>query len=353
MARQAWSMALGGKPVVLLRSVAVARALLLRAANLPAGATVAAPANATRDLVEAIKRAGHQPVFCPLTDMLALDGAPSGQHDPALVWTESVGGLVASVDQTAARPVIADYSDTVPGGGADATAALTLWGLHLDARGDVGGAIVALTDPTSAWARATWDRLEQQAAAMPSPDPPRALAQCRRLFGDEGASLVARQRMVVAEAERGMDEAAGLALVPASGLALAEHVAVRIPDEADPLVFYAYVLGENTPVRWLPLVRPVHHAAAGAAAAAATSAALARWVLAPVGPDCREEEIAHVILGVVKAAEYLGVRWRSDPVRSAEYADLMTAMYGPNHDAYRPVFALAGAPASPRVVCSR
>jgi hypothetical protein len=142
-------------------------------------------------------------------------------------------------------------------------------------------------------------------------------------------------------------EAAGLAVLPPAELALAHHAAVRIPEECDPAVFYAYVLGEQTPVRWLPLVRPIHHAAiatrADRAALAGTAARLARWLLVPVGPAATEEEIAHGVLGVVKAAEYLGVRWRIDPARAAEYAALMTAMYGPEHDAYRPVFALPAA----------
>ncbi len=41
---------------------------------------------------------------------------------------------------------------------------------------------------------------------------------------------------------------------------------------------------------------------------------------------------------IVKTAEYLGVRWRTNPTRAAQYARLLEQMYGLDHDAYRPVF---------------
>jgi hypothetical protein len=58
----------------------------------------------------------------------------------------------------------------------------------------------------------------------------------------------------------------------------------------------------------------------------------------PCGPGFTEAEIVHAVLGVVKAAEYLGVRWREYPQRASRYAQQLTEMYGPDHDAYRPVF---------------
>jgi hypothetical protein len=58
----------------------------------------------------------------------------------------------------------------------------------------------------------------------------------------------------------------------------------------------------------------------------------------PVGPDFTEEEIAHAVLGVVKTAEYVGVRFWTSPERAASYAQRMIDKYGPDHDAYRPVF---------------
>jgi glutathione synthase/RimK-type ligase-like ATP-grasp enzyme len=49
-----------------------------------------------------------------------------------------------------------------------------------------------------------------------------------------------------------------------------------------------------------------------------TASHLARWLLVPVGPDYTDEEIKHAVLGVVKAAEYTGMRWAADPGRAAE-----------------------------------
>ena len=123
-------------------------------------------------------------------------------------------------------------------------------------------------------------------------------------------------------------------------------MAVQIPPECDVATFYAYVEQENTPVRWLPQIQPLHYAALradGAPDHRATAANLARWLYVPVGPDYTFEEIKHGVLGIVKAAEYLGVRWRSNPVHAAEYAALMDQTYGAGHDAYRPLFALDGA----------
>jgi hypothetical protein len=64
----------------------------------------------------------------------------------------------------------------------------------------------------------------------------------------------------------------------------------------------------------------------------------------PAGPDDDEPALAQAVLGVVKAAEYLGVRWRTRPARAAAYAALLTSAYSPDHDAYWPAFDV---PASP------
>jgi hypothetical protein len=61
-------------------------------------------------------------------------------------------------------------------------------------------------------------------------------------------------------------------------------------------------------------------------------------MLLPVGPAFGQEEIGHLVLGLVKAAEHLGVRWRTDPERATWYARWLNEAYGPNHDGYRPVF---------------
>ena len=60
---------------------------------------------------------------------------------------------------------------------------------------------------------------------------------------------------------RGLREAAGLATHEPNSLALATAVAVQIPPECDVATFYAYVEQENTPVRWLPQIQPLHYAA--------------------------------------------------------------------------------------------
>ena len=116
--------------------------------------------------------------------------------------------------------------------------------------------------------------------------------------------------------------------------------------ECDVAAFYAHVEQENTPVRWLPQIQPLHYAALrvdGAPDHRGTAANLARWLYVPVGPDYTFEEIKHLVLGIVKAAEYLGLRWRDNPANAAEYADLMDQTYGAGHDACRPLFALDGA----------
>ena len=68
------------------------------------------------------------------------------------------------------------------------------------------------------------------------PDAAQALAQCERL-----TELAARQSANLAEARRGLREAAGLATPEPSSLALATAVAVQIPPECDVVTFYAYV----------------------------------------------------------------------------------------------------------------
>jgi hypothetical protein len=118
-----------------------------------------------------------------------------------------------------------------------------------------------------------------------------------------------------------------------------------VPLESEPSTFYSYLRGENTPARWLPELRPVHYAAVREPGQAwrASAVHLARWLMVPVGPDYSADEVRQAVLGVVKASDYLGVRWRLDPARAASYARAMDERYGPDHDAYRPVFALASA----------
>ncbi|NJP04724.1 MAG: hypothetical protein HC837_03365 [Chloroflexaceae bacterium] len=63
-AHAAWSAALESATVILFRSVARAREVLLEAARIGVGAVVGVPANASRSLVEAIKRSGATPHSC-------------------------------------------------------------------------------------------------------------------------------------------------------------------------------------------------------------------------------------------------------------------------------------------------
>lgn len=326
-ARQAWSHALSGAPVALVRSVAEARALLLAAAGVEQGEPVGLPANADRDLTESVKRYGALPRFYELSGGLTPTAA---EIDARFAWAQPCGGV-----GEAAGASWVDHSDTLPLLGAQgALPAAALFGLHLSADPRSDGALLVFGDERLARA------VEERLTAHGQPDPTRALLQLRRLQGDGDDGLAARQRAALAETRRGLADAAGLELLGDAALALPHHLAVRIPDEADAAIFQAYVKAEQTPVRWLPEVRPLHYAAVREGQRGhPTARELARWMLVPVGPGYSDEEIKHAVLGVVKAAEYLGVRWRTDPARAAAYAADLDELYGPGHDAYRPVFA--------------
>lgn len=341
-AADAWSAALGGALVLLVRSVDRARALLLETAGVQVGEPVVVPANATQALVDVVKARGAVPRFAGLDADLALTVIPNALAGPPIVWVQPVGGLPGLTD-IRERSVWVDHHDSLPHLGAVLPAAqVVLWGLHLSPDPAEAGALLwfATPDSPSSYQAA----IEARLTAEDLPDPARALAQCRRLTADwRRASLARRQLDALDETWRGLREAAGLELVSPSGAsALPHHLAVRIPGECDAAKFYAYVRGENTPVRWLPLERPVHHAALRSDQLRATAAHLARWLLVPVGPDYTDAEISHAVLGVVKASEYLGVRWRTEPARAAAYAQQLNACYGPNHDAYRPIFLPTG-----------
>jgi hypothetical protein len=281
--RSAWEDALGGAPVVLVRSLARARELLLLAAGVKPGEFVGVPANGDHDLVESVKHFGARPAFFDLDTALAPAADAARQHDIRFRWAQPFGGVGACGDAT-----WVDCADTLP---------------DVDWKG------------------------QRPQATLFVPDPSRTLAQLRRLLDDGATSGLARQQQaVLTETRRGLLDAAGLELLAASESgALAQHVAVRIPDESD--------------LRWLTTERPLHYAAVREPGRSATTAAeLARWLLVPVGPAYTDEEIKHAVLGVVKAAEYLGVRWRTDLAHAADYAAMLDELYGPEHDAYRPVF---------------
>lgn len=335
----AWSDALGGVPVVLVRNVERARAVLLQAAGVQTGEPVALPANATRPLVEAVKHHSARPYFLDLDANLGLHVHLEHRANVRIVWAQPIGGLPTPSAWTE-RALWIDYADTLPNAGSTqhpGTAAM-LWGLHLSRDEAQAGALLAFPGE----AQTLHAAVAHLIAPHDLPDLALAFAQCHRLAGPQG--LAARQRAALTEAWRGLHEAAGLPMLPPADFsALAHGVAVRVPEECDAATFYAYVRGENTPVRWLPELRPLHYAAiraGGAPAPATTAAHLARWLLAPVGPDFTAEEIGHTILGIVKASDYLGVRWYTNPARAAAYAALMNGWYGPDHDAYRPAFAI-------------
>jgi hypothetical protein len=86
-------------------------------------------------------------------------------------------------------------------------------------------------------------------------------------------------------------------------------------------------------------VRPIHYAALPLAMPSA--AHLERWLIAPVSAHNHIADNKQTVLGIVKTAEFLGVRWRTDPARAERYASLLEEMYGPDHDAFQPAFPTA------------
>ena len=327
-AEQAWSERLGGAMVVLARDACRARRLLHEAAGIQPGEWVGLPANASHDLAESVKRHQALPRFLDFDAQLRLATSPA-----RFTWTQALRGLWQPQD-----PAWLDCSDTLPLPGAAERPPVTLYGLHLSEAGNRPGALLAFTD------KALYEKVRALRQPADCPNAAQALAQCQRL-----PELAARQIASLAATRRGLHEAAGLPTHDSSSLALATAVAVQIPLECDVATFYTYVEQENTPVRWLPQIQPLHYAALradGAPDHRATAANLARWLYVPVGPDYTVEEIKHGVLGIVKAAEYLGVRWRSNPPQAFAYAALMDRTYGNGHDAYRPLFALDGAMAA-------
>ena len=321
-AEATWSERLDGAWVVLVRDAYRARRLLHQAAGIQPGEWVGVPANASHDLAESVK---HHKALLRFLDFDAhLRLAPSSTR---FTWTQVVRGLWQPQNAT-----WLDCADTLPTPGAAERPAVTLYGLHLPDADNRLGALLVFSDETL--------YAEVRALRQPAdcPNAAQALAQCERL-----PELAEHQSANLAEVRRGLREAAGLETHESNKLALATAVAVQIPPESDVATFYAYVEQENTPVRWLPQIQPLHYAALGSDGAPdhrETAANLARWLCVPVGPGYTFEEIKHGVLGIVKSAEYLGVRWRTNPAYATEYAALMDRTYGAGHDAYRPLFAL-------------
>lgn len=350
-ARSAWSSLLGGRPVLLVADVELARALLLRAAGVPRGTVVGVPANATDGLVGALKDHGARPRFLPLDHALQPVPATTGDASEPFCLEPSPGSIPAP--SPGRSPLWVDHPSSLPAPGHGhhwPEPVIDLWPLHLTEDQAEAGALLAFPPDTAG--SALRDTVARLLGPSGGPDPAAAVAQWQRWFGEPKTGLAGRQAANAAALSRGLREAAGLRLLPsATGAALRHGIALEIPAEVHPATFFAYVARENTPVRWLAMERPVHHAALRGAdrpAAVATAELLARWLLIPVGPDDRETEIGHAVLGVVKAAEYLGVRFRADPARAASYAALLDEQYGPDHDAYRPAFPLPTPPSPPQ-----
>jgi len=211
----------------------------------------------------------------------------------------------------------------------------TVFGLHLD--GEDAGALIAFRDPELAEKTATLMTLEDV------PDTGRALAQARRLAGPEG--VAARQLWLDAEVRLGMEAGAGMPMAERADGALPHGLAVRIPEEADLATFISYVRNERVALDWLPELQPMfyvaHQVTQDPALTRRSAEHLARWVMSPIGPDFVDDEITHAVLGILKAAEYTGVRWYTNPGRARWYGEMLVDWYGPEHDAYHPAFAIS------------
>ncbi|MEM1332443.1 MAG: hypothetical protein AAGG08_03200 [Actinomycetota bacterium] len=141
----------------------------------------------------------------------------------------------------------------------------------------------------------------------------------------------------------GIRAAAGFDTLPSrrADHSLLTGVVVRLPGPADPTAFFAYASGEGTGIEWLATRQPLHpHARQHLTRSdlERSSHHLARLFHVPVGDRFTTEEVDHAVLGVVKAAEYLGWRWWQDPDLVDDYALFLDAEYGPDHEAFRPAF---------------
>jgi hypothetical protein len=334
----AWSVYLGADvPLLLVRNPDRARKLLMRAFGVSGKEPVGIPVNTRRPLSEAVKRAGGTPMFVELDADLTFDPSTPGLEHVRLVWAQPVAGI-APPPALSGVTTLVDYGFTLPAplidGAAILTGAATLWGLHLS--GDEAGALIAFSDP------ALYDAARE---ALTDDDAfssfSQAVAQCERLAGEDG--LAARLLGVDAATRKGMEAGAGMPMSPTAGrCALPFGLAVRVPDEADIATFISYVRNENVDLDWLPEIQPMFYVAYQVTAdrerTHRSAANLARWIVAPLGPEFVADEITHAVLGILKAAEYTGVRWYTDPERAQWYGDLMFEWYGSTHDAYRVQF---------------
>jgi hypothetical protein len=322
-------------PLLFVSNPDRARRVLMTAFGIAPGEPVGIPANARRFLSEAVKKSRGTPRFIELDADLEFVAETPGLVEVRLVWAQPVGGMAppAPLPETT---TFVDHGLTLPAPlqGQELPGAATLWGLHLDDENH--GALIAFTDPALA------ARVEALLEPGDRPDFGRVLAQCERLRGANG--LATRQLAVEREVRLGMEAGAGLPMAQRADGALAFGLPVRIPDEADVATFIAYVRNELVALDWLPEVQPMFYVAyqvtRDLALTRRTAENLARWVISPIGPNFVDDEITHAVLGILKAAEYTGVRWYTDPGRARWYSDLLIEWYGPAHDAYHPAFAI-------------
>lgn len=323
-----WSEFLGGYPVAIVDNVGKARVQLLTMLSPASGTPVLLPPNSTHRLVESVKRSGSRPVFGELDESLSLANADRVR----LAWSQPIAGLPSSVDVDADFLVI-DHSDSLPNalaftGKNSLPVDIVIFGLHLSSDPTTAGALVVFGN---AEIYRQWQATSGEPSSHLCQLAERQLARINQLSMEQRAAL----DFVV----RGLEAAAGLSILPAQeSLALSQGVAVRIPDGGHPATFWTYAQSENTPVEWLPLLRPIHHAAIACQNAAIDK--LQHWLFVPTGPNNTVEQYKQSVLGIVKAAEYTGLRWHEDPGRAREYAALLTKMYGDDHDAYRPTFQI-------------
>ncbi len=320
-----WGMLAGNLPVLLVRNVQSARRVVFRCLELAAGNSLMLPANSSHALVETVKHAGLAPKLMALTESLA----PQSVSALWTMWQEMSLGLPVPLAQHLGTLVI-DCATSVATCALPQGVAIGIFGCHLTSNEKEAGALLVFADMQQ------WQRAKALLQAQDCLTPIQELAaaqQVKRL-----QALIPAQLERLQQVADGIAQAAGLPqLMRSNHFALAHGVAVQIPLECDPATFVTYAKGENTPLQWLPEVVPIHPATS--AQHLSSSQHLAHWVLVPVNPHYDEGLISQAVLGVVKAAEYLGVRWRTEPGRAAAYATLLDELYGLHHDAYRPVFA--------------
>lgn len=310
----------------------------MQALGLQPGEPVGIPANTRRPLSEAVKRSGGKPLFIELDRDLNFVPETPGLAGSRLTWAQPVGGMPPA-RALPGKTLLVDYGFSLPAAQIDSRpGAATMWGLHIGTmvgRSPADGALISFND----------EALYQATAALVEPedlpDLNLALAQCHRLSGPQG--IAARQLAVYRAASEGLDLAAGLPVMPGTGEhALPFGLAIRIPDEADVATFISYVRNENVDLYWLPEVQPMFYVSyqvtGDPALTQQTAHNLSRWIFSPLGPDFVDDEVTHAVLGPVKAAEYTGVRWYTDPQRARWYNDLLLEWYGPEHDAYHCTF---------------